>query len=117
MDGKGKPFDPYPNKEKSRKATPLEEFAPTLAEKNQQLAKLEQPEVVDYPYSLLQAIMEGIVERPPLCPFHQARSPGEVTWLWWRADEGMRPTARVMATAGGRPVAPCDAGGARGRLA
>eukprot|EP00974_Lingulodinium_polyedra_P117517 11163565-Lingulodinium_polyedra.AAC.1 len=52
------------------------------------------PEVQDYHGSLIQAIEEGIVERPPLRPFRELggeRYEGPQSWLQWRRDEGMRP--------------------------
>ena len=52
------------------------------------------PEVQDFDGSLIQAIDEGIVEKPPLRPFRESahdRFDGCQSWLQWRRDEGMRP--------------------------
>ena len=52
------------------------------------------PEVQDFDGSLVQAIDEGLVEKPPLRPFRESaqdRFEGCQSWLQWRRDEGMRP--------------------------
>ena len=59
------------------------------------------PEVADYANSFLQAVEEGVVDKPPLLPFRETRgmaartdleAGAPLSWLQWRRDEGMKPT-------------------------